>query len=51
MTLQRCMEGLDTFNPLNVMSNRGRGDMNQIKQLAGMRGLMFDTAGKTIGFR
>ncbi len=43
------MEGLDAFNPLNVMSRSGaRGDMNQIKQLAGMRGLMFDTAGKTI---
>ena len=43
------MDGLDAFNPLNIMSRSGaRGDTNQIKQLAGMRGLMFDTSGKTI---
>lgn len=46
---KRLMEGLDAFNPLNIMSRSGaRGDTNQIKQLAGMRGLMFDTSGKTI---
>ena len=46
---KKLMDGLDAFNPLNIMSRSGaRGDMNQIKQLAGMRGLMFDTAGKTI---
>ena len=46
---KRLMEGLEAFNPLNIMSRSGaRGDTNQIKQLAGMRGLMFDTSGKTI---
>ncbi|NLV34328.1 MAG: DNA-directed RNA polymerase subunit beta' [Clostridiaceae bacterium] len=46
---KKLMEGLDAFNPLNIMSRSGaRGDTNQIKQLAGMRGLMFDTSGKTI---
>ena len=46
---KRLMEGLEAFNPLNIMSRSGaRGDTPQIKQLAGMRGLMFDTSGKTI---
>ncbi|MFA5340811.1 MAG: DNA-directed RNA polymerase subunit beta' [Clostridia bacterium] len=46
---KKLMDGLDAFNPLNIMSRSGaRGDTNQIKQLAGMRGLMFDTSGKTI---
>ena len=40
---------LDRFNPIFMMSNSGaRGSMNQIRQLAGMRGLMANTAGKTI---
>ncbi|HHY22615.1 MAG TPA: DNA-directed RNA polymerase subunit beta', partial [Clostridiaceae bacterium] len=43
------MENLDKFNPLYMMSTSGaRGNVNQIKQLAGMRGLMADTQGKTI---
>ena len=40
---------LDEFNPIYMMANsRARGSMNQIRQLAGMRGLMANTAGKTI---
>ncbi|MDL2288822.1 DNA-directed RNA polymerase subunit beta' [Oscillospiraceae bacterium OttesenSCG-928-F05] len=40
---------LDEFNPIYMMANSGaRGSMNQIRQLAGMRGLMADTSGKTI---
>ena len=40
---------LDEYNPLYMMANSGaRGSMNQIRQLAGMRGLMANTAGKTI---
>ncbi|NSW89487.1 MAG: DNA-directed RNA polymerase subunit beta' [Firmicutes bacterium] len=43
------MENLDKLNPLYMMSTSGaRGNVNQIKQLAGMRGLMADTQGKTI---
>ena len=44
--LQNC---LDEFNPIYMMANSGaRGSMNQIRQLAGMRGLMANTSGKTI---
>ena len=40
---------LDTFNPIFMMADSGaRGSMKQIRQLAGMRGLMADTAGRTI---
>ena len=36
-------------NPIYMMSDSGaRGSMDQIKQLAGMRGLMANTAGKTL---
>lgn len=42
-------DALDEFNPIFMMANSGaRGSMNQIRQLAGMRGLMANTAGKTI---
>ena len=42
-------EGLDRFNPIFMMADSGaRGSMNQIRQLAGMRGLMADTNGRTI---
>ena len=41
--------GLDQYNPIFMMATSGaRGTMNQIRQLAGMRGLMANTAGKTI---
>ena len=40
---------LDEHNPIYMMANSGaRGSMNQIRQLAGMRGLMANTSGKTI---
>ena len=40
---------LDEFNPIYMMANSGaRGSMNQIRQLAGMRGLMANTSGKAI---
>ena len=40
---------LDKFNPIYMMANSGaRGSMNQIRQLAGMRGLMANTSGKAI---
>jgi len=45
------INNLDRFNPVYMMSQSGaRGNINQIKQLAGMRGLMADTSGKTIEF-
>ncbi|HEY5586040.1 MAG TPA: DNA-directed RNA polymerase subunit beta' [Ruminiclostridium sp.] len=43
------IDNLDKFNPVYMMSQSGaRGNINQIKQLAGMRGLMADTSGRTI---
>jgi len=43
------IESMDKFNPVFMMSNSGaRGNINQIRQLAGMRGLMADTSGHTI---
>ena len=41
--------GFDTFNPIKMMSDSGaRGSIAQMRQLAGMRGLMFATNGKTM---
>jgi DNA-directed RNA polymerase subunit beta' len=43
------LAGLDKFNNIRMMSDSGaRGSDKQIKQLAGMRGLMSDTSGRTI---
>ena len=42
-------KSMDKFNPIFMMADSGaRGSMKQIRQLAGMRGLMADTAGRTI---
>ena len=42
-------EGLDPYNPINMMADSGaRGSINQIRQLAGMRGLIANTSGSTI---
>ena len=42
-------DNLDEFNPIFMMADSGaRGSMDQIKQLAGMRGLISNTAGKII---
>ncbi len=41
--------GLDRYNPIYMMADSGaRGSMSQIRQLAGMRGLIANTSGKTI---
>ncbi len=40
---------MDRYNPICMMADSGaRGSMNQIRQLAGMRGLMANTSGRTI---
>ena len=45
----KLLAGLDRFNNIKMMSDSGaRGSDKQIKQLAGMRGLMADTSGRTI---
>ncbi len=42
-------DNLDEFNPIYMMADSGaRGSMSQIRQLAGMRGLITNTAGKVI---
>ena len=42
-------KNLPARNPIFMMADSGaRGSMNQIKQLAGMRGLLANTSGKTI---
>ena len=46
---KKLLSGLDRFNNIRMMADSGaRGSDKQIKQLAGMRGLMADTSGKTI---
>ncbi|MBQ6693199.1 MAG: DNA-directed RNA polymerase subunit beta', partial [Clostridia bacterium] len=43
------MKTLDPYNPITMMSDSGaRGSMQQIRQLAGMRGLMADPNGQII---
>ena len=43
------LDGLDRYNNIYMMADSGaRGSDKQIKQLAGMRGLMADTTGHTI---
>jgi DNA-directed RNA polymerase subunit beta' len=43
------LDGLDKYNNIYMMADSGaRGSNKQIKQLAGMRGLMADTTGRTI---
>ena len=43
------LTGLDKYNNIFMMADSGaRGSDKQIKQLAGMRGLMADTSGRTI---
>ncbi len=42
-------ENLDDYNPIYMMADSGaRGSINQIRQLAGMRGLIANTSGATI---
>lgn len=43
------LENMDAFNPVYMMSRSGaRGNPSQLRQLAGMRGLMADPSGKII---
>ena len=43
------MVNMDQFNPIFMMADSGaRGNKQQMRQLAGMRGLMADPSGKTI---
>ena len=42
-------KGFDQYNPIYMMVNSGaRGSESQLRQLAGMRGLIANTAGRTI---
>ncbi len=46
---EKLLSGLDKYNNIFMMADSGaRGSSKQIKQLAGMRGLMADTTGHTI---
>lgn len=46
---EALLTGLDKYNNIYMMADSGaRGSDKQIKQLAGMRGLMADTSGRTI---
>ena len=46
---EALLSGLDKYNNIFMMADSGaRGSDKQIKQLAGMRGLMADTTGRTI---
>ena len=46
---QRMLQRLDRFNPVYMMAISGaRGNVNQLSQLACMRGLMADPSGRTI---
>ena len=40
------MDGMSQFNPIFMMRIQARGSKSQIKQLAGMRGLMANPSGK-----
>ena len=41
--------GFDRYNPIKMMSDSGaRGNMTQMRQLAGMRGLMLSATGRTM---
>ena len=49
MLTKALLDGLDEYNNIFMMADSGaRGSDKQIKQLAGMRGLMADTTGRTI---
>ncbi len=46
---EALQNNLEELNPIYMMATSGaRGSMKQIRQLAGMRGLMANTAGRTI---
>ena len=46
---EKLLAGFDRYNAINMIATSGaRGSTKQMRQLAGMRGLMFATSGKTI---
>ncbi len=46
---QALQENMDPYNPIYMMSDSGaRGSISQLRQLAGMRGLIANTSGRTI---
>jgi len=46
---QALQDAMDLLNPINLMSKSGaRGNISQVRQLAGMRGLMADPSGKVM---
>ena len=46
---QALNDNMDPYNPIFMMSDSGaRGSISQIRQLAGMRGLIANTSGRTI---
>ncbi|MGI6119382.1 MAG: DNA-directed RNA polymerase subunit beta' [Desulfosporosinus sp.] len=46
---EALLDSLDQFNPVFMMATSGaRGNIQQLRQLAGMRGLMADPSGRTI---
>ncbi|MBQ8859317.1 MAG: DNA-directed RNA polymerase subunit beta', partial [Clostridia bacterium] len=46
---EKLLAGFDRYNSINMIATSGaRGSTKQMRQLAGMRGLMFATSGKTI---
>ncbi len=46
---EKLQESFSNYNPIKIMSDSGaRGSVAQMRQLAGMRGLMFATNGRTI---
>ncbi len=46
---EAMLQNFDNFNPLYMMAQSGaRGNIQQIRQLAGMRGLMTDPSGRII---
>ena len=47
--VDEIQKSFNTYNPIKMMSDSGaRGSMTQMRQLAGMRGLMFTATGKTM---
>ena len=47
--LDALLDHLEDLNPINMMADSGaRGSKNQIRQLAGMRGLMANPSGRII---
>jgi DNA-directed RNA polymerase subunit beta' len=49
MVKDAMMAAFDEFNPVYMMANSGaKGNIQQIRQLAGMRGLMADPSGRTL---